>query len=222
MRVTVDQQLERRISRQLAFRDGAQAAPFVARRIAAARLRAAQREARREIRMQHAVRANRQRVAQHPTEHAVAAIFHGPQPVTMLDPRAPSAQDVRQRTELKVQTRFAQHVAAPAVVIASDHRHRHTGIAQIHQRGEDAHAAARNDALPLEPEFEEIPVDEQGSGAARQRPQKRQHRSLDRLGRMAEVDIRDHIAGWLQHGWDSTRAPRALQTRGRRFNFARG
>jgi hypothetical protein len=84
-------------------------------------------------------------------------------------------------------------------VIAGNHRHRHAGIAQVHQRREYPHTAARNDTVPLEPEFEQVAVDEQRSGAARKRAKKGEKRSFDGLGCMAEVHVGDRIAGRLEH-----------------------
>src|SRR5215208_1358112 len=120
--MAVDEQLQRAVSRQRASGHLAQSAPEVTRLVRSARVRAAHGEPRGEVRMQCAERADREPIAQYPAQCAVAAIFLGAQSVTMLDARLPSAQTAGPGPELEFDARVAQDLAAPAVVIAGEHR----------------------------------------------------------------------------------------------------
>jgi len=104
--------------------------------------------------------ADRRSVAQHTSKHPIAAILLLAEAVAMFNVRAPSTNDAVQGPEAEVNSGVAQHVAAPAVVIPGEHRHGKSGIAQVHQRGEHPHSAARHDRLPLEPELEQVAVDQ--------------------------------------------------------------
>src|SRR5690348_12757463 len=88
-----------------------------------------------------------------------------------------------------------QKRAAPAIVIAGDHQDRQPSFAQFCECGHHPVRVARNDALPFEPELEEIAVDEQRAGASRKIAKKREQRTFDLVVRKAEMSVGDHITG---------------------------
>ncbi len=132
------------------------------------------REPRGEVRVQPAKRADRQRVAQHAPEQAIALVFARAEPVAVLDARAPTADAPGPRSEAIVDAGvFAQDVAAPAVVVAGDHRHGHAGVDDVGERRERTKAAARDHRPPLEPELEQVAVDDERRRVRRHVPKKR-------------------------------------------------
>src|SRR3712207_932980 len=58
---------------------------------------------------------------------------------------------------------------------------------------------SRNHRLPLEPEIEQVTVDEQRPRTARQRPQKRHELTLGVSRASAKVDVGDHVARRGEH-----------------------
>src|SRR5690349_3677159 len=97
---------------------------------------------------------------QHGSKRAIALVLFRPEPVAMLDVHAPPADVADPRTELVVDADvFAQDFAAPAIVIAGDHQHRHAGVYYVGERGECSKAATWEHRAPLEPELEEVAVD---------------------------------------------------------------
>ena len=69
----------------------------------------------------------------------------------------------------------------------------------MRQRGKRAEAVSGDDSLPLEPEVEQIAVDEQGSGAAFEVAQKPDQRALGIEGRDAKMRIGDYVARRREH-----------------------
>ena len=144
-------------------------------------------------------RTNGQPIPQNASKQSIAPILLLAKPVPVLDMGAPASDVAVQGAEGEIDARIPEHVTAPAIVVARDHCHRHSRITKIHEGAKHSHAAAWHHRLPLEPEFEEITVDQQRACTPGQRPQVRKQRALDRLGRMAEVDVGDDMAGWWQH-----------------------
>src|SRR5687768_13974452 len=93
----------------------------------------------------------------------------------------------------------AQDFVAPAVVIARNPENRHAALAKIGKRCKGAEAAAWNHRLPLEPEVEEIAVDQQGTSPALQTAEKPDERPLDIDRCDTEVRVGDDVAGSWQH-----------------------
>ena len=52
--------------------------------------------------MQRPERSNRETVAEHAPERAIAAVLLGTEPIAMLDPRSPAAEVPDPRTELEI------------------------------------------------------------------------------------------------------------------------
>src|SRR5688572_8519774 len=119
--MTEDEQLERTVGCERGLRDLTETATGVARLIRAARIRAAHREPRGPVGMQHAERTDRETIAQHGPQRPISAVLLEAQAVPMFHPSAPATQRAGPRPELEVDTGIAEHVAAPAIVIARQH-----------------------------------------------------------------------------------------------------
>src|SRR6185369_6669990 len=130
---------------------------------------------------------------QHVSERAIPAILLRTEPIAMLDARAPATQAPRPRAELEIHAGLAEHVATPAVVIAREHRHGYARVAQVHERGQHADPGAWHHGLPLEPELEQIAVDQERCGAPGQRAKERQQQTLGGVRGVAEMDVRDDV-----------------------------
>lgn len=140
--------------------------------------------------------ANGEAVAEHTSQHAIALVLDRTQPVAVFDVRAPSRGCVDDRTESVVDSDVApQHVAAPAVVVARDHGHRDPRVDHIRQCGERAKTASRNHRAPLEPELEQVTVDDERSAARRNVSEERHDTALDVGVGESEVRVAHHIAG---------------------------
>ena len=117
-----------------------------------------------------------------------------------MNVRAPSGERSFPRAYVVVDADvLAQHLAAPAVVVARDPQHLDAAVAQIRERGDGAKATPRDHRPPLEPEVEQVAVDDERRRAAGERAQKAQARALDLGRRRAEVQIGDDVAGGGQH-----------------------
>jgi acyl-CoA thioester hydrolase len=150
--------------------------------------------------MQPAKHANCQRMSQHPTQHAIAFVLSRAQPVAMLDARMPSRNVAEPRAKPVVDADvFAQHLATPAVMVAGNHHHRHTSVGDVRKRGDRSKTATGNDRAPLEPELEQIPVDDEGTGMRRHMAKKRDHGALDFVSREAEMRVRHDVTRRLEH-----------------------
>jgi acyl-CoA thioester hydrolase len=79
-------------------------------------------------------------------------------------------------------------------MIAGDHRHRHPGIDDIGQRGKRAKTPAGNDGPPLEPELEQVPVDDERAGVRRNVAQKGDDRAFDVAVREPQVRVGHDVA----------------------------
>ena len=79
------------------------------------------------------------------------------QPASLSDPRT----DVIVHADV-----VAEHVTTPAVVIARHPQYRDAGVHEIRERGEDSKRRPRDDGAPLEPELEEIAVDDERARTA--------------------------------------------------------
>src|SRR4051794_25761483 len=111
----------------------------------------------------------------------------------MLHARVPATETAGPRTELEVDTGISEDVASPAVVIPREHRHGKSRIAQIHQCGQRTDAGAGNHALPLEPELEQVAVDQQRRRTSGQGAKEGDEQSLDVRRRVTEVYVGDDV-----------------------------
>ena len=93
----------------------------------------------------------------------------------------------------------AKDLIAPAVMIPGDPENRQSAVAKLGERRERAKAAARNDRLPLEPEIEEVAVDDERPRPRCQSPQETNERALDVEGGNTEVRVGDYVTWGCQH-----------------------
>jgi len=84
-------------------------------------------------------------------------------------------------------------------MVAGEHGHGNAGIAQVHQRGQDANPGAMHDALPLEPEFEQVAVDQQRRRTTREGAKEGEEQSLGVRRRVTEMYVGDDVAGRGEH-----------------------
>jgi hypothetical protein len=88
-----------------------------------------------------------------------------------------------------------KEVAAPTVVIAADHEDVDAGIANVGEGGERAKVLAGDDRSPLEPEIEQVAVDDQRPGGPGNVPEKVHQPALELAGPHAEMRIPNDVAG---------------------------
>ena len=186
---------------ELLFRVASKTSAFIARAVAPARIRAAMREAACPIRMQHSEGADCERMPHDGTNQAVAAIFAISQPVAVLYADLPPGDNPFPCADYIVDADiFTKDLASPTIMVASDPQNVDSCILEVGERGERTKAPAWNYRLPLEPEIEEVAVDDQGSCFATQATQERNERSLDLRARYTKVGVRDDVAGSAEHG----------------------
>jgi acyl-CoA thioester hydrolase len=119
----------------------------------------------------------------------------------MFDARRPTADRPLPSIEPIVDADVVpQYIAAPAVVISGDHHHRNSRISQVRQRRKHPKAGSRNHGLPLEPEFEEIAIDDHRPGRVPEIAEKAEDVGSDRWRREAKMRVgKDVSRGW-KHG----------------------
>lgn len=84
-----------------------------------------------------------------------------------------------------------QKAPHPCVVVADDEPHPHTGVDQFRETAQNPEASPRDDVVVLEPEIEQVAVDQQLVSRSRQGLQERNESPL-RVGRnLAEVNVGD-------------------------------
>ena len=178
----------------------AQSASFVGGAVRSTGVRAVRGERCREIRMEPAKRANCERVPEHAPQRPVPFVFARAKSVAMLDARVPTGDVAEPRAESVIDADvFPQHFATPTVMVAGDHHDRDTSIGDVCERSDGSKPATRNHRAPLEPELEQIAVDDERSGMPRHMTKKRDHRTLDFVSREAKMRIRHDVARRLKH-----------------------
>src|SRR5664279_1238362 len=151
--------------------------------------------------MDPAERLDRPRMPEDPAQAAVGTVFHLAQPVPVLDRRLPSGDLPRPSAHAIVDADLSrEHLAPPAVVVPGKHRHRHARVHEIGEGRQRAEVSARDHGAPLEPEIEQVAVDEQRAGAARELAQKAHEPPLELDVAGAEMGIGDDVTGRWQHG----------------------
>ena len=178
----------------------AQSATAVAGGIAPARVRAAVRERSGQIRVNPAKRPNRERIAEHVPQSAIALVLGRAQSVAVFDVRAPTTDFALPWAEDVIHADVsAKDLTTPAIVVAGDHEHRNAGVDDVGECGKRPEAAPWDDGLPLEPEFEQIAIDDQRFSGSRNVPKERHDGTLD-VGRSEpKVRVGDDVAGRVQH-----------------------
>src|SRR5919109_598413 len=146
----------------------AQTSPFVARPVVTAGVGRSAREPRPPIGVQPSKRPHRERMPQYATERPILSIFAIAKAVAMVDARLPPCDRASPWTELIPDADLArQELAAPAIVIPRDHERVEPGIARIGERGKRSEVLPWNYRPPLEPEIEQVAVDDERLGVHR-------------------------------------------------------
>ncbi len=169
----------------------------------AARVRAADREGRREVGVQPSKGRDREAVPQDAAERVIAPVLVVAKSVAVLDQRPPSRKRPAPRSDVILDADIAsQDLAAPTIMVAGNPQDVDPTLPQIRQRGERPERGTRNDGAPLEPEIEQVAVDHERSRIVPDVREKGEQRAFDRrIGgaecriKRAEVRIRDDVAG---------------------------
>ena len=145
-------------------------------------------------------------------DETVAAILTGPEPVAVLYSCSPAGYLARPVADAVFRADvLTQNLAAPAIVVSGDPENRHPGVVQLRERGERPEAPAGNHGLPLEPEIEEVAVDDERRRPAFETAEKTHERPL-RLGRSdTQVRIGNHVTRGGQHA--TSLAPEGIFTK---------
>ena len=139
-------------------------------------------------------------MAKHGAQPAVLSIFDLTQPVAVLDPRLPAGDIAEPGPDVIVDADVAaQHLAAPTIVVAGDPEHWDSRFDQISKRREHAKRRARDDEAPLEPELEQIAVDDDRSRSLLNMAKKGEQPSLDLGSSGAEVGVGEDVARRREH-----------------------
>jgi len=135
-------------------------------------------------------RPDRCGIAEHSPQSAIFAIFDVAKAVAVLDPRVPASDPSGPRADVVVHADLPpKYVAAPAIVIACDPKHRYAALDEVGESGEDPERRARNDRAPLEPKLEQVAVDHDRSGTAFEIAKKNEQAALDLAGRNAKMCV---------------------------------
>ena len=102
-----------------------------------------------------------------------------------------------------------QHVAAPAVVVAGHPEHWNAAVHEAREFAQHTHAGTRHHVAPLEPEVEQVAVDDHRPRIVGKAAQEREQVAFRLLGRDAEMSVGEHVAGRGKHRGMVSRA-RAL------------
>jgi acyl-CoA thioester hydrolase len=92
-----------------------------------------------------------------------------------------------------------ENLAAPAVMIARDLQDVHSGIHDIGQGRHCSESSSRDDGSPFEPEFEQIPVDDERAPVRCNVTKKTHDRTFDVLSCEAEVRVGHDVARRWEH-----------------------
>ena len=123
--------------------------------------------------MQETERLDRERMSHDRANHPVAAILAVTQPIAVLDAHVPAGYRAFPRSDEIVDADILpQHLTTPTIVIARDPEDIHARFLDFGECGERAETVAWNHALPLEPEVEQVTIDDQRRGLSRQSTQK--------------------------------------------------
>ena len=124
-----------------------------------------------------------------------------PDAVAVCHQRAVSRQLHHLRTVHQLHTNLvAQERTAPCIVVAAHEVNGYAGIHYIGERGEYPKVATLDDRPVLEPEVEEVAVDQQPRGVLRGVAQELAEAALGTLGHRAEVDVGDYEVGFRHDG----------------------
>jgi len=186
--------------REALQRDVAKTDAVVPRAVHPARARGAKRQSRAEVGMHQTEGPHRERVAQNRPQQQVATIGGTTEPIPMFDHASPLADGKREWRGLIRDTHLAaQHLAAPAIVIAGYPGDRHPGRAQFRQRAKDGQCERRHGAAPLEPEIEDVAVQHQRAWHPAQSTEKLEQRLRGGRRGRTHMAVGEDVAGRVAH-----------------------
>jgi hypothetical protein len=132
-----------------------------------------------EIRVNQREQPHRQRMADDRPKRSILSVGGTAQSVTVLNLGPPCTEVSGPSIQPIVDAnRLAKDTTTPAIMIACDPRNGHTAITQIAQRSQRRHGKGRDAPSPLEPEIEDIAVQDQRTGTPAQVAKKRDQRPL--------------------------------------------
>src|SRR5213592_2014556 len=152
--------------------------------------------------MQHPERPNRRPVTRDPVHDTGAPVLLG-QPVAVSHERAASGHVELGFPRMEGDAQVVdEKVAAPPIVVAAHERDGHAARPQGVELRDRAEVTARDHRAVLEPEVEQIAVDEQRVSEIRHRVEEAVKRDCDRGGDLAEMRVGDHhnAGRWEGHG----------------------
>src|SRR5207244_11270403 len=152
--------------------------------------------------MQHPERPNRRPVTRDPVHDTGAPVLLGTPVAVGYEGAASRHVELRfPRMEGDAQV-VDEEVAAPAVVVAADERDRHAARPQGVELRDSAEVTARDHRAVLEPEIEQVDVDEERVAEIGHRVEESVKRDGDRGRDLAEMSVGDddHTGGGEGHG----------------------
>src|SRR2546422_2314302 len=164
--------------------------------------------------MQHRERPNRRPVTRDPVHDTGAPVLLG-QPVAVGYEGAASRHVELGFPRMEGDAQVVdEEVAAPAVVIAAHERDRHAARPQGVELRDGAEVTARDDRAVLEPEIEQVAVDEKGVAEIGHRVEESVKRDGDRGRDLAEMSVGDddHTRGGGGDGPPATKSGETAPT----------
>lgn len=151
--------------------------------------------------MQHPECLDRERMSHDGANHPVAAIFLVSQAIAVLDSYLPARDRSLPRThDVRNANVVAKYVPTPAIVVAGNPDDFHAGVLELSERRKRAEASSRDHRVPLEPEVEQIAVDDERSRLTGKSAEKGDERSLCLRAGDSEVRVRYYVTGAVEHG----------------------
>ena len=131
---------------------------------------------------------------------SIPTVLARPKAVAVLDAGLPPGERAFPRADVVVDSDIiSQHGTAPTVVIAGDHQNRCSRFVQLSEGSEHAKARTWNDCPPLEPELEEVSINDERRGAPLEMLQESQQIAFDHWIGKSEMQIGDDIRRCGQH-----------------------
>jgi len=141
------------------------------------------------------------RVAQHGTQTSIPTILDVAKAIAVLDERLPAGQIASPGPDVVVNAHvLSQDLSTPAVMVPGNPQHWNPRVHEIRERREYAKRGPRNYRTPLEPELEQVAIDDERPCSSRQMSKKREQISLDVTRRDAEMGVGEYVARRREHG----------------------
>ena len=199
--MAVDEHLEVLGPGQLLRGVAAKTAAFVPGAVGSAGVRASLRQTACPVWVHQPERLDSERIAHDGTNEPVASIFLVSQAVAVLDSYFPAGdRSFPWPNDVRDADIVSKYLSAPAVVIARDPQYFHAGVLELRERRQCAKASSRNHGLPLEPEVEQVAIDDERSRLTGEPTEKGDERALRLRAGNSEVGVGYDVAGAVEHG----------------------